>query len=307
VQLVQRPIDDLILELPDHEPITATALSSAGLGQIEQAEVLLGAAGHKVSRINVELNRCPRIGELLTSGTSCCFSLEAHSPRRDGRLGGFSNTIDEAVPLLSASPSDDLFVYIGGDGASTRLAFELDRRGQAGELFDIPDCCRHFFATHWPACASDGDGDLFGWMISSQGSSGTRRVVEIDWRCNAAAMYFGGGLCWHFPCRPDCPATCEAIDRRLASLARIDRRLALALAESQQRSMVFSPTVGYGRLPPAGDERTAMGALLWSGRSQPGLCRHGTIAAWLASETIEPRTLLRIVGPPLQSTARRLC
>ena len=131
---------------------------------------------------------------------------------------------------------------------------------KASEFFGIPSCCARFFHDHWDASRALSHGDLFETMLIRFCPD---EVVPVHWACNAAAMYFGHGLCWHFPCAPDCPATISAIAERRRRLAEIDQSLTHGLVDWMAIPFVWSRALGYGSLPADGNLSTPLESVVW--------------------------------------------
>ena len=188
-----------------------------------------------------------------------------------------------ACGLLDAGNGYEVQLYVAGESGKVREAFELDQDDAAGSLFDIPMCCQTFFGRLWKQIALQG-GDLFATLLRRAPSKDGRLV--IPWSCNAAAMYFGGGLCWHFPCSLDCEATRVTIDARRRALLSIDSDLATRLVAIQNRAFLWSPETGYGLLPEGPIDEIQLDTILWSG-SAPATSRAQGVLSWLDEHRVE--------------------
>jgi hypothetical protein len=214
----------------------------AFLSDIQLAEVVLAVKGEKVSRITLMLQHGSEARALLDYSGTCCFSTRAFRNKKDPNIKGFANSFAAAVPLIGASPTDEVLAYVAKTKAEARLAFDLDQDDAAGELFQIPDCCSRFFAKNWEKVRST-HADLYSFHL--RGAVGRR--IFMPWQCNAAAMYAGGGLCWHFPCSLDCDATKTLVTRRAAALAQVDAELLERLVHTQRLPFAWSAgAYGFG-------------------------------------------------------------
>jgi hypothetical protein len=191
------------------------------LGAIGQAEVILALRGQKVSRLSVPLRRSGKIGFGLLALGSVAASAAAVRPIHDERLEGFSNISGACIPVLDASPTDEIHLYISNAPHLAHSAAVLDRADEAGEILGIPACCRTSFERRWDS-VRDAGGDMFADMLRSYARNGR---VDVAVECDASAMYRGGGLCWHFPCSPMCENTIELVQTRRALLGHEDPRL----------------------------------------------------------------------------------
>lgn len=191
------------------------SIRPSGLSAIQRAEVLLAHSGKKVSRVSFAVSTMTRFGFALAAESPVVPASWVISPVFDSRLGGFSNVVRVEKPILQAAGDDLLHLYVARSAYLAREAAQLDRKGEAGAHFGIPACCRAWFAKRWYACAEQG-GDLFALLLREWASNG--RVVVHE-ECDASAMFRGGGLCWHFPCEPDCGATVTVVRERKAFLA----------------------------------------------------------------------------------------
>ena len=209
-QLLEELTDLTISYLPSHtvnrRKIVVDAGYSTGLvglSAIERAEVTAATSGAKASRISVSLVDIPRIGFALAACAPVAASSWAIRSVRDPRLNGFSNVSSDSKHILDAEPGSEVHLYLHPDATIARKAAMLDGKDEAGELFEIPNCCRDWYARAWPDTRTAG-GDLFATMVRRAATNGR---VTVASECDASAMYRGGGLCWHFPCSPNCTET----------------------------------------------------------------------------------------------------
>ena len=258
------------------------------LDPISSAEYQLAITGAKVSRIVLPLAVASRLAAVNLGRRTLIAGGEAIRSNRDQRLGSFSNTASLAIDLLDAGPNDDVYLYVSNDPARALAAWHLDRTDEAAELFGIPSCCARFFRNHWDESRTLREGDVFETMLTKCCSD---MVVRMHWACNAAAMYFGHGLCWHFPCAPDCPATISTIAERRRRLATIDQYLTQDLVAWMATPLIWSRAFGYGSLPTDGGLSTPLEMVVWLNAGVRQRTKE-TIAMWLAAAGDDTRKLI---------------
>ena len=262
------------------EPLTPTnEFPDALFPPIQRAEILLARSGAKSSRISVGTRDQRTQMALLRSGVPHCYSSLAFTSANEARLENFSNTFLESCNVLDAEAGHESLCYLADSPERARRAMELDAHEVAGEVFGIPDCCIAFFRRSWPSVRSRG-GDLFAELLGRQEKQSS--TIPIRWQCNAAAMYFSGGLCWHFPCGLHCENTANLITNRLAELSLLDGEAAADLMQTQKRPFVWSCTEGYGLLPAAGGPETELATLRWSAK-EPVNSSASTVSDLLSS------------------------
>jgi hypothetical protein len=249
-----------------------------------RAEVILATAGHKTSRITVQVRDEPIVEALLSSGIAMCFGRTAMRPRTTLQLAKFSNLFDgDVCPILDAGQGYEALLYVACDGERVREVFEHDQDDAAGSLFGIPACCQTFFRRSWTKVRMEG-GDLFATLLQEALSESEQ--VRIPWGCNAAAMYFDGGLCWHFPCALDCRATQATVAARQRTLDALDPMLSGQLVAQQRRGFLWSRSHGYGLLPEGPLDIVQAGAIRWSG-IVPDILAEETVESWLGEHHAE--------------------
>jgi len=229
------------------ESFDMTELSGVArvLAPIQRAEFLLGATARKTSRLSMGVGDAEGFEALIRSGIPFVLSRQAYRSKPDVDACGFANTFESAGDIRSADDSSEVLCYVNQDIGDARAAAELDSSGAAGDYFGIPRCCQAHFSANWESARQRG-GDLFASLVLPLASE---HAVALPWQCNAAAMYFGGGLCWHFPCSVDCPETIAMVDRRAQELEALDTNLARHLIEVQRRPFFLSTDGRYGTKP----------------------------------------------------------
>jgi hypothetical protein len=186
------------------------AVELSGLTPIERAELALAMCGNKVSRVSVPLSGISRVGFALVAHTAVAVSSWTTRSIPDPKIGGFSNVSKEAMHIVDAVSDSEVHLYVHAKSSCVRKAAIFDREDNAGALFGIPRCCRKWYSHAWPRAREMG-GDLFSVMIRCAAQNGR---VSVASECDASAMYRGGGLCWHFPCSPQCHETIKIVKAR---------------------------------------------------------------------------------------------
>jgi len=177
----------------------------------------------------------------VRTGVAFSISNEAFVSKADPAICGFSNTFEGTESILFAERNSEVLCYVSSDPTKARATAELDRIDNAGDQFGIPRCCQMHFRKNWEKIRKQG-GDLFAPLVHSVAADATAR---INWQCNSAAMYFGGGLCWHFPCSPSCTETIALVNQRVEQLGSIDPDLTASLVEIQRQEFFLSKDGNY--------------------------------------------------------------
>jgi hypothetical protein len=211
------------------------------LPSVHQAEIALAADGMKASRISVPLEKAYKMALALAKHVAVVGGRWATTTITDPRLGGFSNISGEMTDILRAPPGSVAHLYLHVDPDFARMAAQQDLNDDAGDLFGIPTCCQNAFKEHWPRVSAVG-GDLFGDMIRRFAKEGSCTVAR---ECDATAMYRGGGLCWHFPCRPDCGATIQTVQQRRSALKSLNPDLLRELDRANAEVLTLAATGHY--------------------------------------------------------------
>lgn len=241
------PIFTDILPIAERElavtpAVDPAALRKVSLSPIEYAEVLLALEGHKVSRISLSPAEGGSLARSLPRSATPLFSRHVHLADADPALGSFSNRAVGSFEYHEPPPNAFVHVYISRSSSMRRMAALLDERGEAGDLFDIPSCCRRFFSQHWDDSCRDWNGDLASQLLAKT-ESGTA-AMSLPWQLNVFAMYHGYGLTWHFPCDLACGFTTALVSRRSQQLATCDESLRDRLVLWQQKPVIWSPRWG---------------------------------------------------------------
>lgn len=253
---------------------------------IERAEILLAIHGNKVSRVSVPFRIASLIGENLIGKAPVLFSESVFCSKQDVNLGGFSNTIQSEKNILNADLKDEIFCYIGRDAQSVQVAQKMDVKNMAGHFYEIPECCQIFFRMNWDKIRSCHCGDSFGFLLQKNDNG----ILIADKNCNAAAMYFGGGLCWHFPCNLRCKATSKLISERKRIMDTIDKSLSLEISTHQKFPLLYGSNTGYGRLPIDGGRYSHMNDVQWLGNYKG--YKDTSVWKWLHEKNIAETRLL---------------
>jgi len=235
------------------------------LNLTERAEVILSLADGKLSRVKVKPSDSRALMAALGEDGVACFSHRLHVTMNDPLIGGFSNITERNVDWDGHGAEDaDAFAYLGPEPRLMRAVADADLRGEAGSFYRIPSCCQEFFAREWDRACRDSRGNLaeaaLGEMIF-----GKCRVWSFAWQSNLFAMFFGGSLVVHFPCRLGCESTIREIDRRRRILESVDADLCRAIVRSQALPILWTETLGVGRFPTADLSRLSFFELSWLG------------------------------------------
>ncbi|MBM3396688.1 MAG: hypothetical protein FJY37_19080, partial [Betaproteobacteria bacterium] len=262
VHMLTDVFERLLEYSPDvHLETKERASIGALLRPIPRAEFILATHGRKVSRISLGMVDATIQREMVTAALPCCYSNYAYLPDHDQHLRRFSNTFRSSCKLIDAGPEHEVLCYVGKDRAVVREAFDLDLDDAAGSFFGIPLCCSQFYERTWSHVRGSG-GDLFSELLKK---SATSSQINVSWPCNAAAMYAGGGLCWHFPCSVDCQATQELVNQRFVDLVNLDCSLAERLMALQKSAFFWSPSGGYGFPSEGRAEAARLIDVTWTG------------------------------------------
>ena len=63
--------------------------------------------------------------------------------------------------------------------------------------------------------------------------------IETNPIYNPVSMYFGKGLCWHFPCSLSCNKTKQMIDKRISLLKKHEKDLLNRLLEIKDYKIIY--------------------------------------------------------------------
>lgn len=217
-------------------------VQGAPLSDISKAEIALALTGNKCSRVVLPAEGVGFLLPLARAGTHFLVGRQGIKPASDILCGGFSNTVGSTCPVDSDEPGMDVFVYFGPSPEEVRQTAELDECNQAAPLLGIPPCCEAYFEEHWDAVRLRG-GDLFSHLLRAQPER-----TSAAGSCNAAGMYFGWGLCWHFPCSLNCRSTSEIVSAREKVLMQLDPPLRRRLGAYEKGLLLWSTKHGYAFL-----------------------------------------------------------
>ena len=218
------------------------------LNNIEKAELLLAINGSKISRISIPSTETGNFSKLLDNCSYFSFASELIISKQDDSLNQFSNVIDGFVSYMDKEERNtDAFVYVGQEPNTLRKAIDLDTENKSGTFFEIPNCCQEYFTTNWEKARKGQNGDLASFLMQAEIEK-NNAFVEIPWQLNSFAMYWGGGLTWHFPCSLNCERTISLINRRLDTLGKINTSLCDELLYIQQLPILLTDKRGMGLL-----------------------------------------------------------
>ena len=235
---------------------------------IEKAEFLLATKGSKVSRISMHLSEIGVFSRKVNAECYFCFSNELIIPKYADKLNQFSNIIDQTVPYLSDHGNDaDTFIYVSKNPKLSRKAFDLDSDNNAGTLFEIPNCCQSYFKDSWNEVEKHWNGDLASFLLTKSTKRETHSL-EIPWQLNAFAMYWSGGLTWHFPCSLECKKTISIINRRLNILNQMNKPLCKELLNIQKLPLLWTKSMGMGLFQNIELKSNCFENILWDSESE---------------------------------------
>lgn len=213
------------------------ALLKAGFDDIRAAEIALAISGRKASRICCSDKEATQLSALIGSSAGLCFSPYRLIPAADARIANFSNMASKVAQLLPGFiQHGDCVAYLAATPAQARAALRADRREAAGRLFAIPRCCEKAFMQRWRVAADRWSGDMASMTFFGRDKNG--HVRAMPWQLNVFAMYFGGGLLWHFPCSVECRQTIKLIEERVRVLRRISPKLTGRLLRGHRRPIM---------------------------------------------------------------------
>ena len=236
------------------------------LNDIEKAELLLAINGSKISRISLPIIETGNFSKILGNHAYFCFSNELIISKHEDNLNNFSNVIDGYVSYLSNKEDiTDAFVYIGQNPAEIRKASDLDSENKSGNFYEIPVCCQEYFSSNWEDSRNFYNGDLASFLIDNNIESNDQ-LLEIPWQLNSFAMYWGGGLTWHFPCSLNCESTISIVSKRLDILQKIDSSLCEKLLYIQQLPILWTKDGGIGLLE-SNDKNNNFEQIHWDSKS----------------------------------------
>lgn len=219
--------------------LSVTILSGklSWLDDIRKAEALVALAGHKASRIIMKISEAKRLasclGRFLVASSSTFYS------QRDEKINGFSNQISgKGLDAQVWKDNDEVMIYLAKSFQWEIIAAALDASNGGGIVFGIPKCCSDWFKINWPDAVNRLNGDL-GFKIFENRFGKSFGKISIPWETNSHAMYFGGGVTWHFPCSLSCSETIKLAGKRFEQVAELDFELAVRLAKMQKQSFIL--------------------------------------------------------------------
>jgi hypothetical protein len=198
-----------------------------------KAEILLGLAGKKVSRLTIPKILADDL-HWLWSGVSslCCASSFLVKTKNEG-IGTFSNTPQGFVSYAmdkNLRSHDLIFIYIAESQNKAVECARLDANDDAGEILGIPNCCVDFYKK-----STQTGRHINPFFISAE----SKQSLTIPWQLNFYAMYQGTGLLWHFPCSQNCSATIRVVNDRYDFINSIDPSFAEKLKLAQLLPVYF--------------------------------------------------------------------
>lgn len=198
-----------------------------------KAEILLGLAGKKVSRLTIPKIHADDLHWLWDEFSSlCCASSFLVKTKNEG-IGNFSNTPQGFVSYAvdkNIRSRDLFFIYIAESQKKAVECAKLDANDEAGELLGIPICCVDFYKK-----SKKNGRHINPFLISAE----SEQSLTLAWQLNFYAMYYGTGLLWHFPCSQNCSETIRVVNDRYDFINNIDPIFAKKLKIAQMQPAYF--------------------------------------------------------------------
>lgn len=203
-------------------------------------EILLAAAGVKVSRLSVSEAELEVLGRL--AGQFEFFLLagdERYLPLRDVGKGNYCNAFER---LTDPGETRGLRnVYIASDQSLVEAAKLLEKAVDDdlfGALLGIPHCCRDAYQRFLPM-ASAKQLDLMPLVLDNTPGSPSYE----SW-LNYPAVYFGRSLLSFFPCSFRCPAAAAVARSTYGMLAECDQAWAMSFLDLQRSNILYTEYQG---------------------------------------------------------------
>lgn len=208
---------------------------------IEIAELLLAIEGNKVSRLSINIKQAGDVVKILHKlPVYYCFSNFVFESAQEENLNDFKNVITSIHQLDSYYDQDlEIHVYLSNNKLKLKSAFILDQKDECGSLFQIPKCCQKYFKYNWSNAVKFYNGDLARMHYGKGAFSDNENLLYKPF-----GMYFGGGLCWHFPCEKNCVSTRKLIDKRIEVLSNYPSSLKKILSHIPKK-ISYSKQNGY--------------------------------------------------------------
>jgi hypothetical protein len=147
--------------------------------------------------------------------TFYCFSNYLFSSKSDNQINDFQNVISSIYNLDSHFKEDiDIHIYFSNSKLKLKKSYVLDQSDQSASLFKTPKCCQNFFKKNWEYSVQKYKGDLSRLYFENTNNV----IIKDNLLYNPIPMYFGMGLCWHFPCSLNCNKTYKLINERIKIL-----------------------------------------------------------------------------------------
>lgn len=213
---------------------------SGRLSDTSVKEILLAAAGVKVSRLSVSDDELEALGRLADRFEFFYLaSDERYLPQRDMGKGDYYNAFER---LRDSEETRGLRnVYIASDKSLVEAAKLLEKAVDDdlfGALLGIPRCCREAYEQCLPI-ASAKQLDLMPLVLDH-----TPGPLSYEFWLNYPSVYFGRSLVSFFPCSFRCPAA-EAIARSTyRMLLECDQAWADSFLDLQRSNILYTEYEG---------------------------------------------------------------
>ena len=205
------------------------------LNDLELAELSLAIIGNKVSRISMSLEKLKDFHIILNKlPVNYCFSSYLFESETDSNISDFKNVISEMHNLDTYfKPTLEVHIYFSKYKSFLKKAFLLDKSDDCAPLFKTPDCCEKFFKENWNEAVERYQGDLTKTYYKN------KKSIDVNPIYNPVSMYFGKGLCWHFPCSMKCKKSKKLIDKRISLLKKYEPNLLNRLIEIEDYKIIY--------------------------------------------------------------------
>jgi hypothetical protein len=206
-------------------------------------EILLAAAGVKVSRLSVLDDELEALGRLADRFEFFYLpSDERYLPRRDMGKGNYYNAFER---LPGSEETRGLRnVYIASDKSLVESAKLLEKAvddNLFGALLGIPRCCRDAYDRFLPIARAK-QMDLMPLVLDH-----TPGRMSYELWLNYPSVYFGRSLLSFFPCSFHCPAAAAIAQSTYRMLLECDQAWADSFLDLQRSNVLYTEYEGVHR------------------------------------------------------------
>jgi hypothetical protein len=208
-----------------------------GLNQMR--EIILALKGEKVSRITLPLFKAIQVIRKIGKGrVSHYFINSVLSNLTEDFCNVAHLTHFETCGFLDLQK--DVYVYIASNDELSEKARCLDVTDSAGDLFQIPKCCQHYFKRNWEDSILTHEGDLFGKLLLNSNKKEVTMVSENFFPLS----YLDNGYLYHFPCSLRCQETIDLVRERRKFFR--NSEFTTTLDSNEIELAIYKPETGYG-------------------------------------------------------------